>query len=209
MRFYDAPPAPSPRKVRMFLAEKGVQIETVHVDLRNQEQLGADFKALNPRCTVPVLVLDDGTCLSESLAICHYLEATFPAPPLMGHDAKEQALVLMWNDIVMFNGFAAVAESLRNHARGFAGRALTGASSYAQIPALVERGRLRADECFDMLESRLAESPYLAGDEFSYADISAFVYTEFARWIKLDGTQGRSQVARWYELVASRDSASS
>ena len=207
MRFYDGPPAPSPRKVRMFIIEKGVEIDTVNVDLGIQEQLTEQFKAINPRCTVPVLQLDDGTCLTESLSICHYLEAQFPEPVMMGRDAREQALVLMWNDVVMFNGFAGAADSLRNRSKGLVGRALTGPRSYEQIPALVERGRQRADECFDLLEHRLNEASYLAGEHFSYADISAFVFTEFARWIKLDGLQGRPGLKRWYENIAVRDSA--
>ena len=208
MRFFDAPPAPSPRRVRMFIHEKGLEIDTVHVDLRHEEQLSDAFKAINPRCTVPVLELDDGSCLTESLAICHYLEAIHPQPVLMGRDAREQALVLMWNDIVMFNGFAGVADSLRNHAKGFAGRALTGPGAYEQIPALVERGRRRAEECFATLNGRLGETPYLAGEHFSYADICAFVFTEFARWIKLDGLQDHANLGRWYESVAERPSAS-
>ena len=207
MRFFDAPPAPSPRKVRMFIAEKGIQVETVHVDLRSGEQLGDAFRAVNPRCTVPVLELDDGTCLTESLAICHYIEATVPEPVLMGRDAKEQALVLMWNDIVMFNGFAGVADSLRNYSKGFADRALTGPQAYQQIPALVERGRARAEECFEHLERRLGEASYLAGEHFSYADICAFVFTEFGRWIKLDGLQERPNLTRWYAGLADRASA--
>jgi glutathione S-transferase len=193
----------------MFMVEKGVEIQTVNVDLRNQEQLSSEFRALNPRCTVPVLVLDDGTCLTESLAICHYLESVFPEPRLMGHDPQEQARVLEWNDIVIFNGFAGVAESLRNFSRGFAGRALTGPGHYEQIPQLVERGKARAEACFDTLEERLRQATYLAGDRFSYADICAFVYTEFARWIKLDGIEGRNNLQRWYRQVAERASATS
>jgi glutathione S-transferase len=193
----------------MLLAEKGVDIDTVNVDLRAEEQFTDEFKALNPLCTVPVLLLDDGTCLTESLAICHYLEATYPQPRLMGHDAREQALVLMWNDIVMFNGYAGVADSLRNFSRSFADRALPGPQRFEQVPALVERGRARAEHCFDTLDARLGESAYLAGDQFSYADICAFVYTEFARWIKLEATGGRTNLRRWHQQVAARPSAAS
>jgi glutathione S-transferase len=191
----------------MVLAEKALDIDTVNLDLRKQEQFSDEFKALNPLCTVPVLVLDDGTCLTESLAICHYLDAQFPKPRLMGRDAREQALVLMWNDIVMFNGFSGVADSLRNFAKGFAHRALPGPQAYEQVPALVERGRARADQCFDMLDKRLGESEFLAGERFSYADICAFVLTDFARWIKLDSTAGRANLQRWQQQVAARPSA--
>ena len=114
MKFYDYGIAPSPRKVRLFIAEKGLDIPTENVDLKTNAQLNPDFLAKNPGGTVPVLELDDGTRLTESLAICHYLEGIYPEPNLMGRDAREQALVLMWNDIQMFEGFLAFQEVLRN-----------------------------------------------------------------------------------------------
>ena len=93
MKFYDCREAPSPRRVRIFAAEKGVELDTVQVDLRGGEQFGAAFRLINPDCAVPVLELDDGTCLNETLAICYYLESQYPEPNLMGRDAREQALV--------------------------------------------------------------------------------------------------------------------
>lgn len=113
MRFYDYSLAPSPRKVRLFIAEKGLSIPTVEVDLRARAQLLPEFLAKNPGATVPVLELDDGTCLTESLAICHYLERVHPEPNLFGHDAKEQALVLMWTDIQTFEGYLGLQSVLR------------------------------------------------------------------------------------------------
>jgi len=185
MKFYDCKTAPSPRRVRIFLAEKGIEIPTVQVDLRNGEQLSEAFRKINPRCTVPVLELDDGTCLTDSLAICHYLESRHPEPNLMGRDGREQALVMNWHEQVMTEGFLAAADALRNYARGFAGRALTGPSGYEQIPELAERGRARLEEFMGVLDGRLAESPYVALDRYSVADIGAYVCVDFAGWIKL------------------------
>ena len=151
MKFYDCKPAPSPRRVRMFMAEKGVEIPTVEVDLRNEEQLSDAFKKINPRCTVPVLELDDGTCLTDSLAICHYLESQFPEPNLMGRDGREQALVMNWHEQTMTEGFLAGAEALRNTARGFADHALTGPENFEQIPVLAKMGQRRLDIFMEQL----------------------------------------------------------
>src|SRR5690606_36052447 len=121
------PAAPSPRKVVLFMAEKHIDIPRVILDLRAGEQFDADFLERNPGATVPVLELCDGTCLTESLAICQYLEALHPEPNLFGVDAYERALVSMWNDIATFEGYTAIQEALRNRSSAFAGRALPGA----------------------------------------------------------------------------------
>ena len=191
----------------MFIAEKGIHIETVNVDIRNQEQLGNEFKAINPRCTLPVLELDDGTCLTESLAICHYLESLYPQPNLFGEDAKEQALVLMWNDIVMFNGFAGAGEALRNFAKLFRERSVTGPANFPQIPELAERGRLRTEHFFSELDARLADSEFVAIDRFTVADITAYICVEFASWIKVSITDAQPHLRRWHAAVSSRPSA--
>ena len=190
MRFYDYRLAPSPRKVRLFIAEKGLEIPTIEVDLRARGQQAPEFLAVNPGATVPVLELDDGTCLTESLAICHYLEQQNPEPNLMGRDAKEQALVLMWTEL-----------------QAFKGRALGGPVSYEQIPALAERGRRRAEVYFEKLEARLGASPFIAGERYTYADIVGYVYLGFAaRALGKDAAplQGRPALARWHETIAQR-----
>jgi len=208
MRFYDCKTAPSPRRVRIFLAEKGIEIPTVQVDLRNGEQLSEAFRKINPRCTVPVLELDDGTCLTDTLAICHYLESQYPEPNLMGRDGREQALVMNWHEQVMTEGFLAGAEALRNFARGFAGRALTGPRGFEQIPELAERGRARLEEFMGVLDARLAESPFVALDRYSVADIGAYVCVDFAGWIKLPVLERWSNIRRWHEEVSQRPGSS-
>jgi glutathione S-transferase len=205
MRFYDYRLAPSPRKVRLFIAEKGLDIPTVEVDLRSRAQSEPEFLAKNASATVPVLELDDGTCLTESLAICHYLEQLHPEPNLMGAGAKEQALVLMWTDIQTLEGYLGLAEALRNGHEAFKGRALGGPVAYEQIPALVERGRRRAEVFFNRLDTRLGESPFIAGERFTYADIVGFVYLGFAgRAVGTNPVEGRTALKRWSDTVAAR-----
>jgi len=207
MRLYDFSIAPSPQKVRIFVAEKGIDLPVTSIDLRAKEQHSPEFLGINPSGTVPVLVLDDGTKLTESLAICHYLEQCYPNPNLMGEDATEQALVLMWNDILTLEGYLAVQEVLRNSLPAFEGRSLPGTTSYEQIPALVERGRKRAALFFDRLEARLGESSYLASQRFTYADIVGYVYTGFAaRVLDAHPAASRPRLRAWCDSIAERAS---
>jgi len=204
MKFYDCRTAPSPRRVRWFMAEKGLEIPVVEIDLGAGEQLSPEFKAINPRCTVPVLELDDGTCLNEGMAICHYLEAKFPEPNLMGSDAREQALVMNWHEQIMMEGFLAGAEALRNFSRGFADRAVTGPENFEQIPALAERGRKRLEVFMALLDERLAVSPCVAIDRFTMADIDAYVCVDFAGWVKIPVLGTRPNIRNWYERISER-----
>lgn len=205
MQFYDFRLAPSPTKVRIFIAEKSLEIPTVTVDLRKLEQRSAEFCAKVPSATVPALELDDGTVLIESHAICRYLEVLHPEPNLMGEDAKEQALVVMWHDMATLEGYLGTQEVYRNSHDFFKGRALPGLQGHEQIEALVDRGRQRVAEFFDKLDRRLGESPYVALDRFSYADIAAYVYQGFAtRAIGADPAGDRDNLARWSETIAVR-----
>jgi glutathione S-transferase len=208
MKFYDCSTAPSPRRVRIFLAEKGIEIPTIQVDLRNGEQLSEGFRKINPRCTVPVLELDDGTRLTDTLAICHCLESLYPEPNLMGRDGREQALVMNWHEQVMTDGFLAGAEALRNFSKGFADRALTGPKNFRQIPELAERGRERLAEFMAVLDGRLGDSPYVALDRFTMADIGAYVCVDFAGWIKLPVLDQWAHIRRWHGELSTRPSAS-
>lgn len=205
--FYDCAPAPSPRRVRMFLAEKGMTVPTVQVDLRAGEHLGEAFRKLNPWGTVPVLLLDDGTAISEASACCRYLEEIHPVPPLLGCTPKERAVVLMWDHRCEIDGFLACAEAFRNEAKGMKGRALPGPLNLEQIPALAERGRARVRHFFDVMNARLAESPFVAGESFSVADITAFVSIEFAAWMKLTPPEDAAALNHWLEAMRARPSA--
>jgi len=192
----------------MFIAEKGVEISTVQVDLRNEEQLTDEFRKINPRCTVPVLQLEDGTCLNDTLAICHYLESQFPEPNLMGHDGREQALVMNWHEQILTEGFLAGAEALRNFVKGFENRALTGPRSFRQIPELAERGQKRLEIFMGVIDERLSDLPYLALDRFTMADIGGYVVTDFASWVKLPVRERWPNVRSWFDEISKRPSAS-
>jgi len=208
MKLYDFGRAPNPRRVRIYLAEKGIDIPTIDVNLREGEQLSAEFLAINPGAMVPVLEIDDGDYLSECIAICKYLEALHPEPSLFGEDATGEARVLMWNNIVENEGMFAVAEVLRNSLPAFQNRALPGPLDLAQIPALVERGRARCDNFFDRIEQRLGDSPFLAGDGFSVADITLLVVVDAAaRMVDIDAVASRPALGGWHQQVSGRPSA--
>ncbi len=207
MRFYDCSTAPSPRRVRVFMAEKGIEVETVEVDLGAGEQFSEAFRRINPDCVVPVLQLDDGTCLSEVIAICDYLESQYPEPALLGSSAIERAQVLMWNAKAEQLGLWAMADAFRNSVKGLSNNAVTGPDSYAQIPELAERGRLRVASFFRRLDSEFGERDYLAGDFFSLADITALVVVDFAAWIKITPPEDLVNLRRWYADVSARPSA--
>jgi glutathione S-transferase len=191
----------------MFIAEKGIEISTIQVDLGSGEQLGDAFRQVNPRCTVPVLELTDGTRLNDTLAICHYLESQFPEPNLMGLDGREQALVMNWHEQTLTEGFLAGAEALRNFARGFQDRAVTGPENFEQIPALAERGRKRLEAYLDVLEGRLAKSPFLALERFTMADIGAYVCVDFAGWVKIPVFETRPNIQRWHGEISKKPCA--
>lgn len=207
MKFYDCKPAPSPRRVRVFMAEKGIEIPTVQVDLRNGEHLTSEFRMINPHCTVPVLTLDDGARLVSTAAIWRYLEETHPEPPLMGRSAKEKALIADTQWRIESEGFTAVAEALRNSTPGMKGRAVTGPVSIEQIPALAERGRMRTQIFLQLLEFMVGPKPFLCGDHYSVADIDAMIAVDFAKWLKLELPADAANARRWYASVSSRPSA--
>jgi glutathione S-transferase len=207
MRLYDCAGAPSPRRVRIFLAEKGVTVPTVEVDLRNGGQFTESFRAINPECTVPVLQLDDGTCISDAVAICVYLEAVRPLPPLIGSDPQEKAVIAAAQRRAEREGFHAVVEAFRNSTPGLKGHALAGPDGYEQIPALAERGRARIKRFFETMEAELADKPFVCGPEYSIADITTLVTVDFANWIKLAIPEQCVNLRRWYDAVAARPSA--
>jgi glutathione S-transferase len=207
MKFYDCATAPSPRRVRIFLAEKGVTLPTIQVDLRNGEQFTPAFRAINPDCTVPALALDDGTVIGDAVAICHYIEELHPDPPLIGTTPQERAVVTALNRQIERDGFYAAMDAFRNAAKGLKGRALPGAHGYEQIPELAERGRARVERFFRDMNARLAGRDYVAGSRFTIADISAMVLSDFAGWAKLKVPDDCADLRRWYASVSARPSA--
>ncbi len=204
MRLYTCTGAPSPQRVSLFLAEKGIALDTVEVDLRAGEHLREDFAAKSPDCTVPVLELDDGRCLWNSQAIRQYLESQYPEPPLLGRDDLERALVTQWVGWIEHNGMLAAAEAFRNQAAGMKDHAVPGRRPVAQIAELAERGRLRFGHFLDDLERRLGESAHLAGPNFSVADIDAFVILDFGLRVTRGSTAALAAVRDWQQRLAAR-----
>ena len=205
---YDCATAPSPRRARILLAEKGVVHQTVEVDLRNGEQLSDAYRKVNPQCTVPALRTDEGLLLTDNAAITAYLEARFPQPPLLGGTPQEKSEIASWNWRVEFEGLLAIAEALRNSAPAMANRALPGPVGYAQIPELAQRGLARVQQFFVTLDDRLAGRDFIATDRFSIADITALVAVDFARVVKVKPGEQHPHLQRWRAAMVQRPSMS-
>ncbi len=206
LTLYDFTMAPSPRRARILLAEKSVPYEKIQVDLATNQQLGAEYRAINPACTVPALKLEDGTIIAENAGIAAYIEAQYPSPPLLGRTPVEKGQVAAWNARIENEGLWAVAEAMRNSAPGLKDRALTGAENYAQIPEIAARGLSRIDRFFDMLNARLEGRDYVATEDFTIADITAVVTVDFARVVRRKPLPEHTNIARWRAKLAERPS---
>lgn len=208
MKLYDFALAPNPRRVRMFLAEKGIEVPTVQVNLREHEQFKPDFQAVSKHAVVPVLELDDGTRIGESVAICRYFEEVQPDPPLMGIDATDKAIVEMWSRRTEIEGFQAFGEAVRNALPFFEGRSIPGVrDGFPQIPELAERGKQRARMFYDTLDEQLADNEFVAGPRFTVADITAFVSVGFGERLEMTPPETCSNLIRWYAAIEARPSA--
>ncbi|WP_299349559.1 glutathione S-transferase [uncultured Shimia sp.] len=207
MIFYDCSTAPSPRRARMFLAEKGLEVETREISIMEGQQLSPEFRAVNPDAMVPVLITDSGQTLTENLGIAAYLEAHCPEPPLIGTTAHETGEIMMWTAIAEQQGGLPVAEALRNGNPHMKDRAIPGPENFQQIPALAERGLRRIALYFDKLDRHLEGRDYISTDRFTLADITNFVFVDFARVVKMRVADTQPNLKRWYEAVKERDSA--
>ena len=201
---YDCATAPSPRRARILLAEKGVAHDTVQVDLKAGEQFGEAYRLINPLCTVPALRTEEGAVLTDNAAIIAYLEARYPEPALLGTTPLQKAQIASWNSRVEFEGILAIAEALRNGSPSMANRALPGPVDYPQIPELAQRGVARVRHFFDTLNTRLAGSAFVGGDAFSVADITAVVAVDFARVVKGKPDDQHPHLLRWRADMARR-----
>ena len=207
MKLYDAAWAPSPRRVRIYLAEKGIDVERVPVDLRSDEQLGDAYLSINPRGAVPALELDDGEVITESAAICRYFEALHPAPSLFGTTPIEIARIESWTRRVESDGYFAAVYAFRNSVPALKDRGVPGKwPPIPQIPELATRGAVMWKAFVEGLNGHLADSEWIAGDRYSFADITALVTVDFAARAKLD-ILGCGDIARWYKAASARPSA--
>lgn len=208
MKLYHASGSPNSRRVRILIAEKGLDIELVPVDLGTKEQFSDAYRAINPHAVVPTLVLDDGTAIGEAPVIMRYLDDAFAQTSLFGTTHQEKAVVAMWERRAEIEGFAAVMEGVRNAAAGLQGRAISGPHRYEQIPELTERSKRRVANFYDDLEARLASVAFVAGERYSAADITAVVAVDFAaRAFAMPIPEDHVAIRRWYDMVSVRPSA--
>ena len=208
LKLYHSPASPNSRRVRIFLAEKGLTVPLVVIDLGKGEQHSEAYRAINPRRVVPTLVLEDGTAIGEVPAIMRYLDEAYPERSLLGATPKDKGLIAMWERRAELEGFAAVMEGVRNRVAGLKGRAIAGPHDYEQIPALVERSVLRVKNFFADLNERLGQVPFVAGERYSAADITALVTVDFAaKALELSAPAEYVALRRWYEVISNRPSA--
>ncbi len=200
MQLYDSAVAPNPRIVRVYLAEKGIEVPKVQVDLAGAENRKPEYLAKNPMGGVPMLELDDGTYIAETIAICRYFEEQQPEPALFGTDAKDKAVVEMWRRRMELEVAVPIMQTFRNTHEFFKGR----------IPQVAEWGevmREAATKRLEWLDSVLADREWIAGDRFTIADITAMVGIDFGRPSKIRIADDQKNLKRWHEAASSRPSA--
>jgi glutathione S-transferase len=201
MKILETRAAPNPRRVRIFLAEKGISVPFEELDLMKGALKTADFTELNPFQRVPVLVLDDGTAIAESVAICRYFEETNPSPPLFGNGALERAQVEMWNRRMELGLLLSVAQAFRH---------LHPAMAHLEVPQVAawgEANKPRAADILALMNQELAKKRYIAGANYSIADITALVAVDFMKPARIERPKGLEHLARWHEEVCARASA--
>ena len=200
MKILEFTQAPNPRRVRVFLAEKGLQVPFEQVNLGTADNRKPEFLKINPMGGVPVLQLDDGTYIAESVAVCRYFEDVKPEPNLMGRDAKEKAVIEMWNRRMEFEILMMTAGSFRNTSDFFKGR----------IPQVPEYGKVCKEAALKRLEwldGELANRKFIAGDRYTIADITALIGIDFGRTTGIKIGDNQKNLARWHAEVSSRPSA--
>jgi glutathione S-transferase len=201
MKLYEGARAPNPRRVRIFLVEKGISVPTEEVDIGALQQKSEAYTAINPLQRVPALVLDDGTVLTESIAICRYFEALYPDPPLFGRAGLEAAVIEMWNRRVELHLMFPVSQVFRH---------LHPAMKEMEVPQVAawgEANKPRVREFLALLDQELANRAFIAGDTFSVADISALVAVDFMKPAKLVVPEDFTRLRRWHSEVRARPSA--
>ena len=200
MKIYDSQTAPNPRRVRIFLAEKGIEVSYEQIDIAKAQNRSPEFHKKNELGVVPVLELDDGTCIAESVAICRYFEELHPEPPLMGVGALDRAMVEMWQRRMEFQIFIPIVQVFRNGHPFFKGR-------IPQVPEFGEVCRKAAEQQLGWLDSVLAEREFIAGDRYTIADITALCGIDFGRVSGIRIQPEQKHLARWHAAVSARPSA--
>ncbi len=207
MKLYDFPLAANSQRVKIFLTEKGLTVPTVELNLREGEQFKEPFASLNPFHCVPVLELDDGTAIAESVSVCRYLEELHPEPSLFGRDPVERATIDMWNRRVEIDGFMPILHAVRNKLPNFKGRVIPGyRSELPQLPELVERGQDMLKVVLGRIDPQLAKSEFIAGPNISIADITGYFMMNMARNLEMDIEGPYPNAFRWHQTLSERPS---
>jgi glutathione S-transferase len=207
MKIYDWHIAPNPRRLHIYLAEKDIRIDLVEVG-QDDLTLAPWFKQKYPHAMVPMLELDDGTQIGEAMAIARYFEELHPEPPLMGTDARDKAIVEMWEKRANEEGMLPASELFRNTHPQFAERGLPGAAdAIPAIPALRDRARARLERFFVKFDGQLAGNTFVAGERFTIADATTLAAVDFAGWSEVKIPASCRHLQRWYDLVTQRPSA--
>ncbi|MBL4695355.1 MAG: glutathione S-transferase [Rhizobiaceae bacterium] len=200
MLLYDGGRAPNPRRVQIFLAEKNIEIEKVQVDINALDQKSDEFTKMNPMQRLPVLMLGDGTAISESVAICRYFEEIQPDPPLMGINAKDKAIVEMWQRRMELNLMLPIAQAFRHLHPGAAHLEGTQIAEWGEI------NKPRAIECMKILDAELGTREFIAGEQFTIADITGIVACQFLKPARIEIPEDMENLSRWFKEMCSRPS---
>lgn len=207
MKLHDFAHAPSSQRVRVFLAEKGIELETEQLDVRGGAQFQEPFTSMNPFHCVPFLELDDGTVIAESVSICRYLEELHPEPSLFGTTPEARGVIDMWNRRVELDGLMPILHAVRNHVPMFAGRVVPGTrNDLPQAPEMATRGKEMMAVFLDRLGPQLDSNPFIAGGDFSIADITGVFALRMASAMEMDIAGGWPSVARWFGEASARPS---
>lgn len=207
MKLYTFAPAPNALRVEMFLREKNVKLETISVNVREDELFKEPFNTMNPFNCIPFLELQNGTIITETISICRYLDEQFKSPNLFGIDAEEKAIVDMWNRRIELDGFLPILHSVRNKTSFFKGKVVPGTrTNINQSPEIVERGIEMYNILLNRIDPHLSKNKFLCGDKFSIADITGHFMFNISNILKIDIEKQYKNVSRWKSDLEKRPS---
>ena len=205
MKLYDFELAPNAQRVRVFLAEKELEVPTEQLNVRDDDQFVEPFTSMNPFHCVPFLELDDGKVIAESMSICRYLEELHPEPPLFGRTAEERAVIDMWLRRFELDAFIPMLHAVRNHVPMFAGRVVPGTrTDLPQLPVMVTRGKEMMEVFLARVEPHMAQNEFIAGPDFTIADITGFFTVRMTNALEMDLTTSYPAVTAWFAKVSQR-----
>ena len=207
MKLYTFAPAANALRVEMFLREKELKLETISVNVREDELFKEPYNSMNPFNCIPFLELENGTIITETISICRYLDEQSNSTKLFGNDTEERAIIDMWNRRIELDGFLPLLHSVRNKTSFFKGKVVPGTrTSITQSPEIVERGIEMFDILLNRIEPHLSKNKFLLGDKFSIADITSHFMFNLSNMLKIDFGQKYKNVYRWKSDLEKRPS---